>query len=214
MKKEIASLRQHYDRFSLRRADLETSPLAQFEKWFREALEMNVLEPNAMSLATANEAGIPSVRIVLLKDFDELGFRFYTNYGSQKSLNMMKNNHIEVVFNWLEAHRQVRISGIAEKISRNEAEAYFQSRPRESQIGAYASQQSQVISNRQQLDDNAQAMSEKFATYEKIPMPDNWGGWLLKPNGYEFWQGRPSRLHDRFRYSLQGDTWLIERLSP
>jgi pyridoxamine 5'-phosphate oxidase len=213
--KEISAMRENYDRFSLEKEELLSSPIAQFAQWFNAALQQNVLEANAMVLATATADGLPSARVMLLKGYDERGFSFYTNYGSAKSRELSANPRAALVFNWLPLQRQVRIVGKVEKVGREESEAYFQSRPKDSQIGAYASHQSEVLQSREELEKRTQALEERFANMPVLPLPDNWGGWLLRPTTYEFWQGRPSRLHDRFRYALQADgTWRIDRLSP
>ena len=199
---------------ALRRRDLDPDPIRQFGKWFTAAIEAQIRDVNAMSLATASPDGKPSVRIVLLKSFDQDGFVFFTNYESEKGRQLIANPHAALAFYWVELDRQIRISGTTIKTSREESERYFHSRPLGSQLGAWASKQSEVLDARRVLDARMAQITERFAG-KTVPLPPNWGGFRLKPQQIEFWQGRVNRLHDRFRYTLQQDGgWLIERLSP
>lgn len=211
---DLAAMRQNYARESLTETDVRPDPFAQFAAWFNEAVSSELLEPNAMTLATATPDGQPSARTVLLKDFDNQGFVFYTNYGSRKADNLATNPRAALLFTWLDLQRQIRIEGTVEKVSAEESEAYFQSRPRESQIGAWASPQSQVVAGREALEARVAELEARFAGIEKLPLPPTWGGYRLRPHLFEFWQGRPSRLHDRIQFSKTGDSWAIERLAP
>lgn len=214
IKNTLENLRIDYQKHSLSENDIQKSPFEQFNIWFNEALSAEVLEPNAMTLATASKEGIPSARIVLLKGFDEKGFSFYTNYLSKKGKDLAKNPHASLVFFWPELQRQVRIDGKITKLSKEESEAYFNSRPFESRIGAISSPQSQVIPNRESIDVVYKNMVEKYQN-KHVPKPAHWGGYLLSPLSIEFWQGRPSRLHDRMKYVLmEKGKWKIERLAP
>jgi pyridoxamine 5'-phosphate oxidase len=211
---DLTGLRNEYAAHGLRRADLHSDPLRQFGAWFAAALAADIRDVNAMSLATATPDGKPSVRIVLLKGFDERGFAFFTNYDSEKARELEANPHAALVFYWAQLERQVRISGTVQRTSREDSAAYFHSRPIGSQLGAWASKQSEVIDARRILDSRMMEMTERFENGE-IPLPPHWGGYRVKPDKIEFWQGRPNRLHDRFRYSRQADgTWLIDRLAP
>jgi pyridoxamine 5'-phosphate oxidase len=211
---ELTGLRHEYDAHGLRRADLHSDPLKQFGAWFAAALAAEIRDVNAMSLATATPDGKPSVRIVLLKGFDERGFTFFTNYDSEKGKHLEANPHAALCFFWVKLERQVRISGSVERTSREDSAAYFHSRPPGSRLGAWVSKQSEVIDSRQILDARLQQMSERFEGGD-ITLPPHWGGYRLKPDQIEFWQGRPNRLHDRFRYSRRADaTWQIDRLAP
>lgn len=212
---DIANLRQDYRLQSLDITDVANNPFEQFTKWFQEALNAAVLEPNAMTLATATPEGRPSARIVLLKDIENQGFVFYTNYESQKGQELLANPYAALCFNWLDLQRQVRIEGAVEKHSAAASTAYFESRPKGSQIGAWASPQSHVVANRAVLEAQYADIEARYATAETLPRPDHWGGFIVKPTVIEFWQGRSSRLHDRLRYTLQTDgSWTIERLAP
>ena len=214
-------LRISYTRGTLDEADLLDSPLAQFRAWFADAVASGLQEPNAMVLATATSTGQPSSRTVLLKDADARGFVFYTNLTSRKSEEMTANPGVSMVFPWItELHRQVVVVGRAELIGRNEVTEYFRSRPHESQLGAWTSRQSTVIDGRAALEQRFEDLSSRFP--DEVPVPDFWGGWLVRPLTVEFWQGRPSRLHDRLRFRARqfpadlslGDDWIVERLSP
>jgi pyridoxamine 5'-phosphate oxidase len=198
----------------LRRRDLDPDPIKQFGNWFAAAIEARIRDVNAMSLATATAVGRPSVRIVLLKGFDHDGFVFFTNYESEKGRQLAANPFAALGFYWIEQDRQIRIAGQTMPTSREESERYFQSRPLGSQLGAWASRQSEVLDARRVLDARMAQITERFAG-KPVPLPPHWGGFRLKPDYLEFWQGRVNRLHDRFRYALQADgNWLLERLSP
>jgi pyridoxamine 5'-phosphate oxidase len=206
----------HYEHAAtgLRRRDLDPDPVKQFANWFTAAIEAGIRDVNAMSLATAGGDGKPSVRIVLLKGFDQDGFVFFTNYESEKGRQLEENSYAACVFYWIELDRQIRVSGRVEKTSREESERYFRSRPLGSQLGAWASRQSDVLDARRVLDARMAEMTERYAD-SPVPLPPHWGGYIIKPNLFEFWQGRPNRLHDRFRYTRQGDgSWQIDRLAP
>jgi pyridoxamine 5'-phosphate oxidase len=198
----------------LRRSDLDPNPIKQFANWFNTAIETGIRDVNAMSLATAGQDAKPSVRIVLLKSFDEDGFVFFTNYESEKGKQLEANPYAALGFYWIELDRQIRISGKVDKTSRKESQTYFHSRPVGSQLSAWASRQSAVLDGRRVLDARMEEMNERFAG-KRVPLPAHWGGYRLKPDNMEFWQGRSNRLHDRFRYTRQSDgSWLIERLAP
>jgi len=198
----------------LRRSDLDPDPIKQFSNWFTAAIEAGIRDVNAMSLATAGPDAKPTVRIVLLKGFDQNGFVFFTNYESEKGKQLAANPYAAMAFYWIELDRQIRISGEVEKTSREESQIYFHSRPIGSQLGAWASRQSDVIDGRRVLDARMSEMTGRFVN-KAIPVPPHWGGYRLKPDVFEFWQGRPNRLHDRFRYTRQANgSWLIERLAP
>ena len=199
---------------ALNEEDADPNPFTQFDNWFKEAEAAVPILPNAMTLSTATKDGAPSARVVLLKDFDHQGFVFYTNYQSQKSRELDENPIATLSFYWAEPARQVRITGKAARTSRSESEAYFHTRPIDSQLGAWASNQSEVISSRAVLE---RRMEELFKEYEgkRIPLPPYWGGYRVAPFVFEFWQNRPSRLHDRLRYRLGSEgEWVIERLAP
>jgi pyridoxamine 5'-phosphate oxidase len=214
MPPEQTGLRNEYSPHGLRRSDLHSNPVLQFGAWFAAALAADIRDANAMSLATAMADGKPSVRIVLLKGFDEDGFVFFTNYDSEKGQQLTANPHAEVGFYWSPLERQVRIRGVVERTSREDSAAYFHSRPVGSQLGAWVSKQSEAIDARQVLDARLEAIKERYIQGE-IPLPPHWGGYRIKPDRFEFWQGRPNRLHDRFRYSRRADgSWVIERLAP
>ena len=211
---QLAEMRRNYAARALDLADLDANPFAQFDNWMREAIETQVIEPNAMTLATADAAGRPAVRTVLLKGFDQRGFVFYSNYESAKARDLAANPKVALLFPWLALERQVSAMGVAQKITAVESLKYFLSRPRESQIGAWASRQSEVISTRALLESKFAEMKARFANSE-IPLPEQWGGYRVTPQSFEFWQGRPNRLHDRFKYTLQSDgSWTIARLMP
>ena len=211
---DVAALRRSATGFALDREDLDDDPIVQFEDWFRYACETVPLDPNAVCLSTVDSDNRPSSRTVLLKSFDERGFVFYTNYESRKAADMEKNPNVSLLFFWSDAARQVKIRGTAEKISTGESLAYFLSRPRGSQIGAWVSAQSSVVSSRSLLENKFQEIKQKFRNKE-VPLPSFWGGYRVVPQEIEFWQGRRNRLHDRFEYTRQqDDSWQIERLAP
>jgi pyridoxamine 5'-phosphate oxidase len=211
---QISALRRNYSLQALSETDVLPNPLSQFAIWFEEALNSQLTEPNAMTLATADQHGRPSARTVLLKGFDRNGFVFYTNYESRKGQELAENPHAALLFAWLELERQVRIEGKVEKVPQEDARAYFQSRPKGSQIGAWASPQSRVIVGRAVLEQRAVELIAQYDQIEVLPLPPFWGGYRLRPNVLEFWQGRESRLHDRICYTRTGDDWKIERLAP
>ena len=214
MPSTISDIRKDYMLQSLLEKDIDANAIRQFDKWWQEALNSEITEVNAMTLATASADGVPSARIVLLKGYDEKGFVFYTNYDSFKGQQMGENPRACLVFFWKELERQVRITGLVEKVSDAESDAYFSSRPQGSQIGAWVSPQSQVIESRIWLEEREIAYSKDFAN-KQLTRPPHWGGYRVKPICIEFWQGRPSRLHDRIQYTLQEDaTWKIVRLAP
>jgi len=208
------TVRKEYATRGLNESDLDPNPFTQFQRWYEEAVAADVIEPNAMTLATATRDGIPSARTILLKGFDERGFIFYTNYESRKGKEIAENPNAALVFYWATFERQIRITGAINKISPEESEAYFKSRPMGARLGAWVSLQSQVIPNREVLEERLTELMNEFADTENIPMPPYWGGYCLVPSAIEFWQGRVNRLHDRFRYTRQENEWLIERLSP
>lgn len=213
MDKSIAAIRKDYTIASLALEDIKQDPINQFKKWFDEALDAKVNEPNAMNLATAAE-GVVSSRIVLIKEIDVDGFVFYSNYTSDKAKAIGSNNHVALNFFWPELERQVRIQGLAQKISAERSDAYFNSRPRASQIGAWVSPQSNVIEDRNFLDKRQQDFETQFEGKD-VPRPEHWGGYKIIPDLLEFWQGRSSRLHDRIKYNkTDSTTWQIERLAP
>lgn len=211
---DLAHLREDYRRASLDIGDVESDPLEQFRRWFAEAQKAKVHEPNAMALATADADGSPNVRMVLLKEADERGFVFFTDYRSVKGLEVDANARAALCFWWGALERQVRLRGPITKISAEESAAYYVQRPRGSQLGAWASAQSSVIANRTELERKHAELDAKYPGETDIPLPPHWGGFRIAPESYEFWQGRQSRLHDRLRYLPSGATWTIERLSP
>ena len=210
---DYAGFRHEYIGKGLRRRDLDPDPVKQFKNWFTAAFNAQILDANAMTLATCVD-GKPAARVVLLKDFDGRGFVFFTNYASDKGRQLEKNPNAALVFYWMEVERQIRIQGKVKKTSRAEAEEYFHSRPIGAQLGAWASHQSETIDARRVLNARLEEMKQRFAE-GPIPLPPHWGGYRLKPERIEFWQGRPDRLHDRFRYTLQRNgSWKIDRLAP
>jgi pyridoxamine 5'-phosphate oxidase len=211
---KISDLRKEYTQAGLNENDLDINPLQQFLHWFKEAQEADILEPNAMTLATINGEGKPSARIVLLKDINDRGFAFFTNYESQKGQELIANPYAALVFLWGELERQVRIEGQVEKVSNEESDNYFYNRPIGSQLGAWASNQSSIIDSREILVEKLKSLEVEYED-KVIPRPAHWGGFRLIPTEIEFWQGRPNRLHDRFRYQLQSSgEWAIDRLAP
>ena len=208
----LADIRNEYSTRELSESDVNPDPIIQFETWFNEALDGEISEPNAMALATVNSQGKPSCRIVLLKGFDANGFVFFTNYQSKKGGDIEKNPAAAITFFWHELERQVRIEGKVEKVPERDSDLYFEVRPKGSKIGAWTSPQSQPISKRELLD-NQREFEQKYKGVE-IPRPPFWGGYIVKPDLIEFWQGRPSRLHDRVVYLKSGDVWTIQRVAP
>ena len=206
------SLRVSYEQGELNESDVSHNPLDQFNTWLQEAIKNEVPEPNAMVLATVNKDGQPGARNVLLKSADDDGFIFFSNKNSDKAEDLKQNPNCTLLFSWLSQHRQVIVKGKAEEISREESNTYFQTRPYGSRISAWVSEQSQVIKSREELETKVKEFMDKYP--ENVPMPDYWGGYLVKPESIEFWQGRPSRLHDRIRFTKKGNTWTIERISP
>ena len=210
----LEAMRRQYAQRSLDQADLRPDPFEQFDHWMREAIETQLLEPNAMALATVSPAGAPTVRTVLLKGFDARGLVFYTNYASNKARDLATNPQVALLFQWLPLERQVSVTGRAEKISAAESLKYFLSRPHESQIGAWASRQSEVVTTRSLLEAKFAELKAKVREGE-VPLPRFWGGYRVTPASFEFWQGRPNRLHDRFVYRRPATgSWTIERLMP
>ncbi|MEQ1515826.1 MAG: pyridoxamine 5'-phosphate oxidase [Usitatibacteraceae bacterium] len=209
---KLADLRTDYKLATLDESEVAASPFAQFGKWFDEATKSEVPEPNAMTLATCDSAGHPSARVVLIKDFDERGMVFFTNYKSHKGQDLTANNRAALLFFWPELERQIRIEGSVETVSAADSDAYYQSRPLLSRIGAWASPQSQVLASRDALEARFSAFSAEHG--ENPPRPQHWGGYRVVPRSFEFWQGRRSRLHDRICYRLTDGKWKIERLAP
>lgn len=211
----IQDLRENYEQSQLDIDEVANNPIVQFKQWFDLALNADVKEPNAMTVATVDAQGRPSARIVLLKDVRDTGFVFYTNYASRKGQELNAHPYAALVFNWLALEKQIRITGKVRKLERETSEQYFQSRPKGSQIGAWASPQSEVIPNRSLLEENVQQLEDQYADKETLPCPPHWGGFEVLPEEIEFWQGRSSRLHDRIRYQKQTDgSWKIVRLAP
>ena len=213
MNPSIADIRKDYTAQTLLESDVDKNPIVQFKEWWDEAIASEILEPNAMTLATASSDGLPAARIVLLKDLSEEGFVFYTNYQSYKAVQLGENPKACLVFHWKELERQVRIVGFVQKVAAAESDTYYHSRPVKSQIAAWASPQSRPIQNRQWLEEEYKKKEEELGTAE-IPRPPHWGGYAVKPVIIEFWQGRRSRLHDRIQYTLEEGAWKIERLAP
>ncbi|HMR18777.1 MAG TPA: pyridoxamine 5'-phosphate oxidase [Sphingobacterium sp.] len=212
--KDIAAIREDYAMSSLNEDDIDPNPFRQFMIWFDQARESNVMEPNAMVLSTISSEGFPSSRVVLLKDIKTEGLSFFTNYDSQKGQDLLANSKTSLLFFWAELQRQVRIEGLAEKLPMEDSDEYFASRPRGSQIGAWSSPQSRIIENRHTLETAVQKTDQRFAAGSHVPRPDFWGGYVIKPLRFEFWQGRSSRLHDRILFRKEGSVWTINRLAP
>ena len=213
MKKDLASIRKDYLLKELNESDIYRSPFIQFSKWLEDAINANVFEPNAMVLATTSKDGKPSARVVLLKDFNEQVFVFFTNYQSRKGVQIEQNPYAAIVFFWPQLERQVRIEGIIEKVTADESDKYFASRPKGSKYSAWVSPQSQIIPDRKYLEDRLKDF-QNSKTGESIDRPKYWGGYRLKPYLFEFWQGRSNRLHDRIQFIKKNKKWEIERLAP
>lgn len=211
--KSVAELRRDYTKTELNESAVKDDPIQQFEQWFKQALSADLLDPNAMTLATATKDGRPSSRIVLLKGVDDQGFRFYSNYNSRKGRELDENPRAALCFYWPPLERQVRIEGPVQKLSREESANYFQQRPRLSQIGAWASQQSTEVESRDELVARFNKMKKRFRD-EEVPLPDFWGGYILQPVRIEFWQGRKGRMHDRICYKKEEGRWTKMRLAP
>jgi pyridoxamine 5'-phosphate oxidase len=209
----LSGERREYEGMHLDPAEVASDPIEQFRTWFAAARDSGIFEPEAMTLSTVDAEGRPSSRFVLLRGLDERGFCFYTNYESAKGRQLAAHPYSALTFGWLTIHRSVRIEGRAERLSAADSDAYFASRPRGAQLGAWASPQSAVIAGREQLDAALAAAEERFAG-GPVPRPEHWGGFLVRPERVEFWEGRPNRLHDRVRYERDGDGWRIERLAP
>jgi pyridoxamine 5'-phosphate oxidase len=215
MKKSIAQLRRSYEKAKLTEDSVCTDPFEQFQVWFDQNLKINKDDPTAMALATVDKKGMPANRIVLLKDYNrEDGFSFYTNYDSRKAKQLKDNPKASLLFYWPQTERQIRIEGKIKKLSKAISEAYFHQRPRESQIGAWASEQSSTIPDRNYLEKTVSDLTRFFDNHKQIPLPPFWGGYSLIPSYFEFWQGRPNRLHDRIIYTLVKGSWKIGRLAP
>ncbi|SFF87339.1 Pyridoxamine 5'-phosphate oxidase [Pontibacter chinhatensis] len=210
----IADIRVNYRKHALTEDSVAGHPIEQFKVWLQEAIEAQAEEPTALVLSTVNAAGKPSARVVLLKGVDAQGFSFYTNYNSRKGQELDQHPYASLTFFWPALERQVRIEGKVGRVSPQESDAYFHSRPRGSQIGAWVSPQSQVIPSRQVLEQREMELAEEFAGTELVPRPEHWGGFRLEPDYVEFWQGRPSRLHDRIAYELENGIWQVKRLAP
>jgi pyridoxamine 5'-phosphate oxidase len=210
---KIANLRREWSSRKLDESNVNSNPIGQFSEWMQEAIDADLLDVNAMTLATADKNGVPSARIVLLKSIDKKGLVFFTNYESNKAKDLAENPNASVMFFWKELERQVRVKGIVEKISKKESEEYFKSRPYESQISAWVSNQSSEVKNRKALEEKFAELIKKYPA-KKVPLPDFWGGYRIIPDHFEFWQGRPNRLHDRIAYIKEKGKWKIVRLSP
>ncbi|SRR5690554_1082770 len=212
---DLSDYRKVYDKNRLLETEVDSNPMMQFQKWFYEAEESNAAdEVNAMSVSTIGGDGFPKTRVVLLKKYDENGFVFYTNYHSEKGKAILNNPHVCLSFFWAKAERQIIIKGIAEKVSPEVSDNYFHSRPKGSQLGAMVSPQSEVVESYDLLLENLEKLEIQYKHSENIPRPEHWGGFLVRPQSIEFWQGRPNRLHDRIRYTLEDLDWKIERLAP
>jgi len=210
---DLTSIRRNYALKQLDENEVDKNPFAQFEKWFDEALNAKIIDPNAMILSTSTTEGKPSSRVVLLKQLDSNGFSFFTNYQSHKGIQLELNPYAALVFFWPELERQIRIEGIVSKVSKKDSDDYFNSRPEGSKIGAWSSPQSKTIPNRKYLEKLKVDFEKQFSS-KTISRPPHWGGFRLDPNLFEFWQGRPDRLHDRIQYSIVNNEWIIERLAP
>ena len=211
---KLADIRTNYSRQALSEESVSEDPISQFQVWLEEALQAEVDEPTAMVLSTVNAAGRPSARVVLLKDVSPKGFSFFTNYDSRKGQEIKENPYVSVTFFWPALERQVRIEGKVVKVAPKVSDAYFQSRPRGSQIGAWASPQSKEVESREVLEEADKKLTEQYAAAEIVPRPPHWGGYQLQPQQVEFWQGRPNRLHDRIVYEQQESGWKIKRIAP
>lgn len=209
---DLRNMRLSYEQDQLSEANIDKDPFVQFKTWFDLVVKSKIVEPNAMTIATATKNGIPSARVVLLKEFDEIGFIFFTNYGSRKGKELLENPFASLLFWWKEFERQVRIEGKIEKINKEESQKYFNVRPLKSRYGALASNQSEAVVGREILEKKFAELEKQFG--ENPPMPENWGGYKLIPNKFEFWQGRRDRLHDRICYEKVKDDWKIYRLQP
>ena len=210
---DIAGIRKDYKLKTLNEADVAAEPIAQFSQWWQEAVASDILEVNAMAVSTVNSLGQPTSRIVLLKDYSNEGFTFYSNYQSNKAADLETSTHVALLFFWKELERQIRIEGVAEKVPESVSDAYFASRPFGSKIGAWASPQSSVIQNRELLEANTSALEQQYSNGE-VDRPPHWGGYIVRPNAVEFWQGRSNRLHDRIKYTKEINGWQLSRLAP
>lgn len=211
--REIQKLREDYSKNTLDKADVHADPIQQFRNWLSESIKAKLPEPNAMTLSTVDSENKPHSRIVLLKGIEKKGFVFYTNYKSDKGQEIEGNPNVALCFLWKELERQVRIEGVAKKISTENSEEYFMSRPFKSQIGALASEQSSEIESREILEDTFKKLTERYST-GNVPMPEHWGGYIVEPTAVEFWQGRSSRLHDRIKFEKENNSWILKRLAP
>ena len=210
----LAAMRNDYQSAPMNKSDLNKNPFLQFQSWMQAAVHAELYEPNAMTLATVTAQNKPQARVVLLKELNEQGFVFFSNYQSHKAAEITHQPAVSLLFFWKELARQIRIEGLCTKITEEESEAYFQSRPRESQLGAWASPQSQRIANRTVLESRLTDLIAQYGDSQPIPKPPHWGGYIVKPDFFEFWQGRPSRLHDRITYTADAENWIMERIAP